>query len=206
MDPLPPLPPPLHHDQFQEVLRCCLEKDPARRFPNVQTLASALLPLASPESRRFVESIRRMDGKQGGTLLPVLPSISEENGTLREAAGQQLALPYSRSRSLRTIGIVATSIVAVSALLVLALSGDGQRGSAASRDGKAPVFGAPAQPSPPMVKPREVRLALLLSRIRRASRMPCSRRDARWSPRRRSNRDVRNLKPACGYSSRSECA
>ena len=44
-------------DELKSVVRRCLEKDPALRFPTVAALALALEPLAGPESRPLVNRI-----------------------------------------------------------------------------------------------------------------------------------------------------
>ncbi len=87
MDPLPPLPPGVQQGGFEEVVRCCLEKDPARRFANVHALASALAPFAPPHARPLVERIGRV--LRGSGLAPaVLVETISEHGAVSAAASQ----------------------------------------------------------------------------------------------------------------------
>jgi eukaryotic-like serine/threonine-protein kinase len=153
MDPLPPLPSLLQAGGFEEVVRHCLEKDPARRIPDVAALAAALLPFAPGHARPRVESIGRVLRSSGGSQASSLPSSASDPGTLREASGQQVTFRTAGSRKRRIVGVTATLVLTGIVATGVALRG-GQRDEAANRPAAAAAqpepapAAAPAAPAP----------------------------------------------------------
>jgi eukaryotic-like serine/threonine-protein kinase len=58
MDPMPPLPGVPR--EFERVVACCLEKDPARRFADVGQLAAALAPFGNARAAKAAASIENV--------------------------------------------------------------------------------------------------------------------------------------------------
>ncbi len=163
MDPLPPLPPTSLQPGFEDVIRCCLEKDPARRFPDVYALAAALAPFAPPHAQPLIGSIGRVLGKQPGGHAPMAgqgpighgPATSR--GTLHDAAGQRATQTVAGGPKRRGAGIAAAlgAVVGVVAIVAVLAS----RGGAPAQSGPTPIDHAAAQPpaeqpgSPPAAQP-----------------------------------------------------
>ncbi|HXK17695.1 MAG TPA: hypothetical protein VNG33_07825, partial [Polyangiaceae bacterium] len=107
----PDAPPELETTIFR-----CLEKDRARRLPNVAELARAIAPFAAPEARTSVERIARVLGEAAGPQS--MPEASYQPGVAVQPAGAGTAGAWgqTQSRSRGSKGVVA----AVLALLVLA--------------------------------------------------------------------------------------
>ncbi len=148
MDPLPPLPAGLRGGGFEEVVRRCLEKDPARRISDVAALASALLPLAPEHARPLVERIRRVLGSSGN--VPPVPPLGDSSGpgTLREASGQRPT--YRTAGSRKHWGAVLAAALVLASLLATAVTlGGGRREEAATRiQGTSEPGRATTQPAP----------------------------------------------------------
>lgn len=86
---------------FDDIVASCLEREPSARFPSVASLATALLPLASPSAQRHVDAAVRMLGSAGPE--PRLPSLSPPamSASLRPphaSPGTEMALSTSGSR------------------------------------------------------------------------------------------------------------
>jgi serine/threonine-protein kinase len=139
IDPPPPLPPQLGVPAaFEQIIRRCLEKEPARRYPSVAALAEALGPFA-PEGRVSVERVRRTS------------HVALGPATTLGGSAVEIASPSSRGRTLGIVGgIVLTSVVAGAILTI------GGNHSAARREANdarpavsAPGISPPAPPAPP---------------------------------------------------------
>jgi eukaryotic-like serine/threonine-protein kinase len=81
---------------LDDVVRRCLARDPAKRFPDVAALAEALVPFAPPGAEKAVERIRHLLGAGAGTV--------DEAGRSRS------------SRRRRTVAVVASAAAIVAAL------------------------------------------------------------------------------------------
>jgi serine/threonine protein kinase len=99
------------------VVACCLEKDPARRYPSVAHLAAALEPFAPPDTRDLAARIARIAGASGGTL----PSQLGGSSGTRVAVSGSTAASWSGKTELATgSGKKVAAIVAVVGMLALA--------------------------------------------------------------------------------------
>src|SRR5207248_5789540 len=110
-DPLPPLPMQGLPRGFELVVRKCLEKDPAQRFPDVYALALALLPF-SPHSQPLVEKIGRvLRGDTGPQHTPMAPTMYAGGGTAAELYGQKVTRAGGGSKKGAIIGLFAGVVV-----------------------------------------------------------------------------------------------
>ncbi len=91
-------------DGLEQVILRCLARDPGERFPDVASLAKALVPFAPPGTDTAAERIRH-----------VLQSTA---GPAADLARSQL----SRRRRFRTVALVATAGLAATAATCLANS------------------------------------------------------------------------------------
>jgi serine/threonine protein kinase len=157
--------------ELEALVRRCLEKDPARRFPSMAHLAAALAAFGPPESDLSVQRINKMLGVQpteavrGGTPSlrverpAVVESVSGSSRTIRgspaTALTPTLTAERRRERKGPVLGIVG-ALVALAAAGSLALGmrptkpPEAQRGAADARmidkregmDSPAPVASA----------------------------------------------------------------
>jgi WD40 repeat protein len=98
LEPVPPIdaPQPVP-DEFEEIVKRCLAKDPAHRFENVAQLAGSLEPLAPPSVCPIVERIRK---------------IVREAPALLSAASQPNPVPaalLSRDTATRALSLASTA-------------------------------------------------------------------------------------------------
>jgi eukaryotic-like serine/threonine-protein kinase len=100
------------------AVACCLQKDPARRFPSVAHLAAALEPFAPPDTRDLAARIARIAGVSGGTLPSALGSSS---GNRIAVAGSTAASWSGKTELAAGPGKKIAAIAAV--LTVLAIGG-----------------------------------------------------------------------------------
>ena len=102
--------------QLEATILRCLEKDRARRLPNVAELARAIAPFAAADARASVERIARVLGEAAGPH-SVLEASYQPGGAVQPAgAGTSGAWGQTQSRPRSNKGIVA----AVLALVVVA--------------------------------------------------------------------------------------
>jgi eukaryotic-like serine/threonine-protein kinase len=112
----PDVPPPL-----EEAILRCLEKDRARRFPNVGELAAAIAPFATDEgigsAERALRTFERSSGAGSGGSSPSLSAAALRN-TRGSMSGSRTASSWSasttgnqRSVSMKTIGLAALGLV-----------------------------------------------------------------------------------------------
>jgi serine/threonine-protein kinase len=142
MEPVPPLPPSVPRGLADAILRC-LEKDPARRWPNVAALATAIAPFGSPGSAELARGVGRVLGGGGGIPNTPLPSGPSTPTTLRSASGVVDGAPKRRSRTIA--GVVIVACAAIGVVTVIAVM------STADRDGThvtAPTPAASPEPAP----------------------------------------------------------
>ena len=131
-EPHPPLPanvPP----SFVAIIDRCLEKDPARRFPDVAALARALAPFTADGADRALEVARILRNSSATTVVHPTPSLSTPT-TLGSASG----VVESRARPPRmsVIAVVSLGSAAIAAIVVLAFVK--VRGAAAPRPAATP--------------------------------------------------------------------
>jgi serine/threonine protein kinase len=112
--------------EIEEVIKRCLEKDPAKRYQNVAELSVALSPFAST---RMLESVRRIcriiDNAGLGTTVPLhaLPPESEPapDSLLETSAKARADLPPRRARRIFAagLGLLAAVLAGSAALFAL---------------------------------------------------------------------------------------
>jgi len=102
--------------QLETTILRCLEKDRARRLPNVAELARAIAPFAAPEARASVERIARVLGDAAGPHSVLEASYQPGAAVQPAGAGTSGAWGQTQSRSRNNKGVIA----AVLALLVVA--------------------------------------------------------------------------------------
>jgi serine/threonine-protein kinase len=143
VDPPPLLPPQLGVPAaFEQIIRRCLEKEPARRYASVAALAEALGPFA-PEGRVSVERVRRTS-HVAGTVGPT---------TIGGSAGE-VRSPRSHGRTLGIVGgIVLTSVVAGAILTIGRNDSKGKRETTDARLAVSPPSASPPPVTPPVVAP-----------------------------------------------------
>jgi serine/threonine-protein kinase len=138
VEPLPPFPtePAVPHG-FVGVLRCCLEKDVLRRFPDVYRFAVALRPFAPPHARPLIDRIGRLlhgDSAMASAALaaagtdPSLPADirpAAESDLAGEASSRASSASTSRRRTTAGAMAISAALAAIAMLVVL-------RGRAAS--------------------------------------------------------------------------
>jgi hypothetical protein len=146
-EPHPPLPAGLPR-AFVEIVDRCLEKEPARRFPDVAALAHALAPFVAGGQEAAVGVARTLHG--AGVDLPTGQLVIGTPTTLRSASGIAEAAPRRSRAGAIVAGAVAGAVIIGGALI--ALSGD--RGRAAA-PAAAPVA-APAPVPTPVAVPAPV--------------------------------------------------
>jgi serine/threonine-protein kinase len=142
MDPTPPLgsvPRP-----FADVVARCLEKDPARRYPDVAALANALAPMLGPSGFDRAKAVQRvLYGTRGMAPIQMQSSPSAPT-TLGSSTGSVMSSPTARSWKLPALigAAVAGGVIAV----IVATSG----GKASKETHvQAPAAAAPtATPTP----------------------------------------------------------
>ena len=150
-EPHPPLP-PTTPNAFVSVISRCLEKDPAKRYPDVGALAEALAPF-TVGGRDSAHSISRV---LRGPLLPVSPAPSVAASTPTTLGTASGVSEGQRKRSPALLATVIGASAAIGILVVfLAMRGTGDTGGddGAPRPAAPPIESAPrpssVEPSPP---------------------------------------------------------
>ena len=147
MDPTPPLAASHVPRGFEQVVYRCLEKNPARRFPDVAQLAAALAPFGDRAARERALSVAR--------VLPRAPSVggstpvpaSPPGPTTIDGANASAEIPRRRGAG-RSIAVSALAVVAVMAIIVAV----GRRArDAASNDAAAPQAESASNAAAPVV-------------------------------------------------------
>jgi len=147
----PELPP-----QLVAVVSRCLDRDRARRFPNVVELLRALSPFARAASEgdapRSVRGYLMRTADLGPLRLPAPPAPTSREAPPAPAAAKRAAAgkPARRARSLRVLSIATGAAFCAGGLLAAALLSSQARSSAT---GPLP---APASPVAKMVTLREI--------------------------------------------------
>ena len=99
------------------VVACCLEKDPARRYPSVAHLAAALEPFAPPDTRDLAARIARIAGASSGTL----PShLGGSSGTRVAVAGSTAASWSGKTELAQGPGKKIAAVAAILAAVAMA--------------------------------------------------------------------------------------
>jgi serine/threonine-protein kinase len=130
MDPLPPMAVAVAGG-FDAVVARCLEKDPARRFQDVATLAQALAPFAGPAGRELALGAARVLHVAPVPAAHVI-ALPGAPTTLSSSAGSATA----ERRPARWIAIAGGAVATVGAVLAIAIW----------RGGAAHPAAAPADP------------------------------------------------------------
>jgi len=140
MDPLPPLTVAVAGG-FDAVITRCLEKDPARRFPDVASLAQALAPFAGPAGRDLALGAARVL-EVAPAPAPYVVAPPGAPTTLSSSAGSAA----ERRRPARWIAIAGSAALTVGAVLAIAMwrRGGAARPAAALPDPPVTVVAAPA--------------------------------------------------------------
>jgi eukaryotic-like serine/threonine-protein kinase len=151
-EPVPPIDDVDLPEGFRAVVAWCLEKDVARRCPNVAELAVALRPYAEPSSLASIERVvRTLDLPVAPVVRPpprsapadvptAAPSVRDASG-----AGERRARPR--------VVVVASALLAGAAGLVLLASG-GPRAAPSPAAAPLPLAASPvAAPSSPVSPP-----------------------------------------------------
>jgi serine/threonine-protein kinase len=155
---------------LEAVIRRCLEKERARRYDSVASLARALHPFASPRGTALVDRILGIAAGPNATGVPRPESAVDpppaSPGALRnprtltavQASTEGRRPEPSRASVARRIATaVAAGTIAIGALTGLALK---LWPSARAAQGQAPIGAAPVTPEPPALSsPEPVRLA-----------------------------------------------
>ena len=152
-EPHPPLPPALPKG-FVEIIGRCLEKDPARRYPDVAALAAALAPFAAGGQDLALGASRALRGASGVSgSQPVVAITSPSTSmptTLGSASGVSEHQPGRRRGVLAGLigGAAALGIIAIIMLTRSGGDADDMRGSTQP---PPPTVTEPTPPSPPPV-------------------------------------------------------
>ena len=142
-EPHPPLPAGLPR-AFVEIVDRCLEKEPARRFPDVAALAHALAPFVAGGQEAAVGVARTLHG--AGVDLPTGQLVIGTPTTLRSASGIAEAAPRRSRAGAIVAGAVAGAVIIGGALI--ALSGDRERAAPAAAPVAVPAAAPVAAPVP----------------------------------------------------------
>ncbi|HLL21753.1 MAG TPA: serine/threonine-protein kinase [Kofleriaceae bacterium] len=167
MDPTPEL--PGHFPRtFQALVARCLEKDPARRFPDVADLAQALAPFAGPRGQDMANGVTRVlrghnavaatmhaVGAMGphGAASGARSNPPKSHPTTLGAAAGSLVDPNARGRGALIGAVAALSVIGIVIGVVLAMRGDGKSSATASppTTAKQPDTAKVSPPPPPIV-------------------------------------------------------
>ncbi|HEX3758228.1 MAG TPA: serine/threonine-protein kinase [Kofleriaceae bacterium] len=152
MDPLPPLAVAVAGG-FDAVIARCLEKDPARRFQDVATLAQALAPFAGPAGRDLALGAARVlqVAPMPSAHVVALPGAPT---TLSSSAGSAT----QARRPIRWVAIAGGAAVTLGAVLAIAMwrSGGAARPAAAPAGPPAAAVVEPAAPAANAASPSPV--------------------------------------------------
>jgi serine/threonine-protein kinase len=96
--------------ELEEVVQRCLEKDPAKRYPNVAELATALSAFAPSGARVSVKRIHRMIDNAGLGATTPQELAAPESAQASERPGESVARPNQR-RPPVAVGIALVVIV-----------------------------------------------------------------------------------------------
>ncbi len=120
VDPTPALRRPSIPSGFDRVVYRCLEKDPARRFPDVGQLAAALAPFGLPATRERALSVARMlvATPGAGSTVPAV-AASQATTTLGSSAASMEHTPGVRWRWGLPLGALAAGALATVAVVQL---------------------------------------------------------------------------------------
>jgi serine/threonine-protein kinase len=106
-------------EELEELIGKCLQKDPARRLPNVAEFALALLPFAPKGAKTSVERISRVIQKAGMSASALaLPPSSDGDVAPSQAAKTEASWGATSARAKRrgaAVGVGAGALVLVAA-------------------------------------------------------------------------------------------
>jgi hypothetical protein len=154
--------------ELESLVLRCLEKDPAKRTPNVAVLAQELAPFASPSDRLSVERVMRVLGQPAtGSGTVQAPAGAWSPGTPREttksAWGETSGYAPKRRPTAAIVAGVAGTVAVLGAGAFLALrrppppsagSGEGERAGVVATAAN-PLGAAKPSPLPPVAdRPR----------------------------------------------------
>lgn len=146
----PPPPSTIRRDlpgKLEAAILRCLEKDPAKRFPDVGKLAAAIAPFGSPAARGAAERIQRvLDSARAA--LPSLAQTNSSSDPSWTSASAKSARP--KTGILMVIGAAAVGVAAIIgaiAFFTRAPETNNQGIAPASEGQSAPLNEAPKAPS-----------------------------------------------------------
>jgi serine/threonine-protein kinase len=146
MDPTPPLGVPAPAG-FEDVIRKCLEKDPANRYGSIAELAAALVPFGPPNASEMAKRIARVQaGLSTNTRQKSAVAVALAPTTLSGSTGYALTASGAeppKSRRGLYIGIGAAVFAAIVAVaFIIAGGGGGKTAAAGGTTGSQPATGA----------------------------------------------------------------
>jgi serine/threonine-protein kinase len=147
-EPHPPLPATLPRG-FVEIVGRCLEKDPARRYPDIAALAAALAPFAAGGQDSALGVSHSLRGTSESPPRPVATASASTPTTLGSASGVSDITPQPRRGVLAGI-VGAAAAIGVIIVFLAMRKGDGEGGT---RGATVPAPPAPQVTTSPAVDP-----------------------------------------------------
>lgn len=128
-EPVPPLPGPIPRG-FSAVVMRCLEKDPARRYPDVASVAAALAPFGSVSAPSIADAVARIQA--GSPPMAPGPAYVDDGSvtTLSRANSTRLFRPSDRRRLWPAL-VAALAVAAIVPLAILLTSSSSSPGAVA---------------------------------------------------------------------------